>query len=184
MSYTDVIATVPPAERGRAKIVHDTPSEMDRLRGALHGQPLTREKYCRLFIGDSVMMTDAEFERRTNITPTIEARGNALIAGLGIGLILKPFIEKCLTVTVIEKEEDVIALVAPHFPTVKVIHADIFEWMPDKGAKFDTIYFDIWAGVCLDDLEDDKKLRARFRKYRSKGAYMESWTRIANRHFR
>lgn len=184
MSYTDVIATVPPAERGRAKIVHDTPSAMDRLQGSLHGQPLTRDKYCRLFVGSSVMMTDAEFERRTNISPICEARGHALIAGLGIGLILKPFIEKCESVTVIEKEDDVIALVAPYFPSVTVIHADIFEWLPDRGMKFDTIYFDIWADVCPDDLEADKLLRKRFRKYRAKGAYVESWTRIANRYFR
>lgn len=184
MSYTDVIATVPPAETGRAKIVHDSPSSLERMMGAMHGQPLTREKYCRLLVNGGVVMTDAEFERKTNMTPILKAHGNALIAGLGIGLILKPFIDKCESVTVIEKEVDVIALVASSFPTVTVIHGDIFEWLPDKGAKFDCIYFDIWPGVSSDDLGDDKLLRKRFRKFLAKGGYMESWTRIANKYNR
>lgn len=184
MSYTDVIATVPPAKHGRAEIVHDSPSKLECMMGAMHGQPLTREKYCRLLVGGRVVMTDAEFERMTNRSPIREARGNALIVGLGIGLILKPFIEQCKSVTVVEKEEDVIALVAPSFPTVTVVHDDIFEWLPEKGTKFDSIYFDIWPDVCSDDLEDDKLLRQRFRKYLVKGGYIESWTRIANRYNR
>lgn len=182
MRYSDVLTLVPPAKRGIAEIVHDTPSQMDRLQGALHGQPLTRERYCRLLLNGSPMMTDAEFERKTNMTPILTANGDALIAGLGIGLILEPFLTNCQSVTVIEKEQDVIDLVAPSFPKAAVIHADIFEWLPAKGVKFDTIYFDIWPDVCADDLEDDKLLRKRFRKYLVKGGYIESWTRIANKY--
>jgi spermidine synthase len=182
--YTNVIKLVKQGSHGSAKIVHDSPSQFERMIGAIHGQPLTRPNYCRLLINGSVMMTDAEFERRTNIAPVCQARGDALIAGLGIGLILAPFIKRCSSVTVIEKNQDVITLVAPSFPSVAVIHADIFAWTPDKGRKFDVIYFDIWAGVCPDDLEQDKRLRKRFQEFLAKGGYMESWTRIANRHFR
>lgn len=178
--YSDVLRLVPPGKCGKAEIVHDTPSAMDRLQGSLHGQPLTREKYCRLLINGSPMMTDAEFERRTNFGAIYEARGDALIAGLGIGLILQPFIDTCSSVTVIEKEADVIALVGKSFPSVQVVNADIFEWLPACKAKlFDVIYFDIWGDVCEDDLDEARKLHRKFRPYLRKGGYMASWCRTA-----
>lgn len=178
--YSDVLALVPPAKCGIAEIVHDTPSAMDRLQGALHGQPLTREKYCRLLLNGSPIMTDAEFERRTNFGAVYEARGDALIAGLGIGLILQAFIDTCSSITVIEKEADVINLVGKSYPTVTVIHADIFEWLPARKAKlFDVVYFDIWSDVCEDDLEGARKLHRRFKPYLREGGHMASWCRTA-----
>ena len=66
-TYTDVCSVLKPAKRGSAEIRIDTPSGFERLSGALHGQPLDREKYAQLLINGRVMMTDAEFERRTNI---------------------------------------------------------------------------------------------------------------------
>lgn len=149
--------------------------------GALHGQPLARERYCRLLLNGSPMMTDAEFERQTNIDAILQARGDALIAGLGIGLILQSFIDNCTSVTVIEKERDVIDLVAAAYPTVTVIHADIFDWSPSRKAKplFDVIYFDIWADVCEDDLQEARKLHRKFKPFLREGGYMESWCRTA-----
>lgn len=180
MNYTDVIARVPPGKVGVAELVHDTPSELTRLRAAIQGQPLGREKYARLLIRGRLYMTDAEFEWRTNSEPVMRARGDVLIAGLGIGLILDPIIEKAATVTVVEHEADVISLVAPHFPTVKVVHADIFKWEPEKGAKWDMIYFDIWPNISEDDLDEAKALRKRYRKFLRKGGWMGSWTAYAN----
>jgi spermidine synthase len=184
-NYSDVLTLVPPGRFGIAEIVHDTPTKTDRLHGALHGQPLTREKYCRLLLNGSPMMTDAEFERRTNMDALINAKGDALIAGLGIGLILQAFIDNCTSVTVIEKEPDVIALVAKAYPAAKIVHADIFEWRPARKAKlFDTIYFDIWADICEDDLIEARKLHRAFKPYLRPEGWMASWCRTALNHVR
>jgi spermidine synthase len=129
-------------------------------------------------------MTDAEFERATNVEFMDAARGDVLIAGLGIGLILDPIIPKCKSVTIIERERDVIKLVGPHFPSVKCIHADIDSWTPERGAKYDVIYFDIWPDICEGDLMIAKRLHSRFRKYLRRGGWMRSWTTFANQAMR
>lgn len=84
--YSDVIAKVAPAKRGSVEVVQDTPTEFDRLRGMMDGMPLYREKYVRLLVNGVPMMTDAEFERRTNRVPVSKAKGDALVAGGGIGI--------------------------------------------------------------------------------------------------
>ena len=49
-------------------------------------------------------------------------------------------------ITVLEKEIDVINLVAPSFKNkkVKIIHADAFTWTPPKGKIFDFVWHDIF----------------------------------------
>lgn len=129
-------------------------------------------------------MTDAEFERKTNSDFMSKAQGDVLIAGLGIGLILDPLFEHCSSVTVIEKNADVIALVAKHYQKATVIHADIFDWTPPAGTKYQTIYFDIWPDFGEDQIDEGKTLEKKFRKYLNKGGYMQSWSRIAYKSYR
>lgn len=181
MEYTNVIARIPTGEIGRAQLIHDTPSELTRMRAAWDGQPLYRDKYARLILNGEVMMTDAEFERRTNRAVLDKARGDVLIAGLGIGLILDPIIAKADSVTVVENSADVIALVGPYFPSCKIVEADILTWKPRRNQAFDVIYFDIWPDICEDDRTEAAKLHRRFSKHLKAGGYMESWCRIALR---
>lgn len=177
--YTNVIERVPAGISGDVAIIHDTPDQFTRLRAAIHGMPLDREKYVRLIVDGDVMMTDAEFERRTNRTILREARGHCLVAGLGIGLILDPLISACESVTVVEINADVIALVAPYFPTVTVHHTSIFDWKPTTDSKYDAIYFDIWPHFNSDTNAEAASLHRKFRRYLAPGGFMESWTRIA-----
>ena len=172
--YTNVLERITESKHGVAEIRHDTPSPIDRMRGAMSGQPLGRPKYARLLIGGRVYMTDAEFERRTNRDFMTRAHGDVLIAGLGIGLILDPLFEKCTSVTVIEKYPDVISLVAKHFPRATVIHADIFEWNPPAGSSWDTIYFDIWPGIGDQEVADGKKLERRFKRRQRCHSYLDA----------
>lgn len=181
MKYTDVVRRVPSGKIGKAAIIHDKPDRFTRLRAAINGFALDDRTHVRLVVGDTVYMTDAQFERRTNFNVVLKAKGDVLIAGLGIGLILDPIIEKAKTVTVVEREADVITLVGRHFPKAQHVQADIFQWTPPKGAKWDTIYFDIWPDICEDDLEEAKALRKRYRKYLRRGGWMGSWTTYANR---
>lgn len=180
-TFSDVHKLFTPAKKGTAEIRIDEPSQLVRMRAAMDGQPLTAAKFVRLLVNGSVMMTDADFEKRTNVGPISSAHGDALVAGLGIGLILAGLVARCRSVTVIENNADVIALVAKRFKKVRVIHADIFEWQPPKQAQFDFIYFDIWPEINPDELKQARALHRKFRKHLKPGGYMESWNRLALR---
>ena len=97
-------------------------------------------------------------------------------------MILTEILEKkeVESVTVIEKYNDVISLVAPSFnsPKLKIINADIMNWKPEKGEVYDTIYFDIWPDICVDNLEEIKTLHLRGRYWKNKNnphVWMGSW---------
>lgn len=178
--YTDVLIKVKPGVKGVAQIVHDTPDRLTRLLARMHGMPLNRGRYARLLVNGQVMMTDAEFERRTNRSVISKARGDVLIAGLGIGLILDPIIAKAHSVTVVEKYQDVIDLVAPAFPAIRVIRADVLRWKPPTDVRYDAIYFDIWPDICINDHVVATKLERRFKPHLRRGGYMGSWCEIAS----
>lgn len=82
-------------------------------------------------------------------------------------------------VTVIEKSPDVIALVAPHYlarygERLTVVEADILEWKPAKGERWNAAWYDIWNDLCADNLENMKTLHRRFGK---KVDWQGSWGR-------
>lgn len=147
--------------------------------------PVRAGDYMQLKVGSTLMMTDTQMEQDTNRDVVIQARGDVLIAGLGLGMILLPILAKpeVTSVTVIEKYEQVVTLVAPAImeqpggEKLTCIHADIFEWKPKRGARWDTIYFDIWPNICEDDLAEQDELHAFFKKNRAVGGWMGSWQR-------
>lgn len=155
------------------------------LRAARDGHYFLRMyegKYVRLHIDGKLYMSDTFMERITNQPFYQKANGRILIAGLGLGLIIKWLLkqENITEIVVIEKFEDVIKLVAPKFKSskLKIIHGDIFEWLPEKNEKFDCIYFDIWPNISTNNIDDINKLHRRLRKFINKEnekAYMGSW---------
>jgi hypothetical protein len=164
---------LPPGKYGRAQIVHDSPSPLERIRGDFNGLPLTADQYCRLIADGQVWMTDAEFEIRTNLGPVLEMQGEVLVAGLGIGLVLAHLPKAVTSVTVIERHPDVIALVAPHFPKATIIQADARKWEPPRRA-FDCVYLDIWADV-PNDKEEIRALKKKYRPAVRKGGWVGAW---------
>lgn len=136
-----------------------------------------------------VVMSDTPYEQRTNLDFMLHAKGDILIAGLGIGLILLPLFETAgvTSITVVEKHESIIQMILPQllpyaqksYPLpFRVFHADIESWLPPVGARYQTIYFDIWNDVCGDNWPQMKRLHKRFRKYLAKGidtAWIGSW---------
>lgn len=172
--YTDCVALMEPAELGSAKVTVDEPSDVERLRGTLHGMPLNRERYVRLTVGGETVMTDAEFERWTNAHFVENASGDCLIAGLGIGLILEPALKQCDAVTVVEINPDVIALVAPKFPKVNVVQADIRTYKPTR--LYDTIYLDIWSIFNEDTSREAGVLKRRLKKHLITGGWIGDWS--------
>lgn len=138
--------------------------------------------YVRLHVNGKLMMSDTSMERISNMGFIEGANGRVLIAGLGVGLIIHNIIEreKVKEVVVVEKYQDVIDLVHPKIqhPKLKVVCADIFEYELPKEEKFDTIYFDIWANISTENLDQMKTLHAKFRKNLNKtneSRWMDSW---------
>ena len=174
-------------KKGIAKIqrieIKDSRVSLQNLRAIMDGGRIFRVidgHYIRLIVNKELVMSDTGMERLSNEKFIHSANGHVLIAGLGIGLIVYTIMHKeCVkSITVIEKYQDVIDLVAPKFPTVKIICADIFDWKPAKGEKFDTIYFDIWPHICTDSLADIKILHNKFKNSLNRANtdhYMNSW---------
>ena len=101
-----------------------------------------------------------------------------MVHGLGLGVCLqalasRPEVEHVL---VIEKSEDVRALVAPHYRTmfgdkVQIDLGDAFTWRP-QALRFDFAWHDIWDDLCTDNLEEMATLHRRFGR---RVMYQDSW---------
>ncbi len=173
-------------EKGIARIsafeikVADNP--IAAMRARMDGVGYYDGKYIRLSVDKVLMMSDTDMEKDSNRDFCNAANGDVLIAGLGIGLIVYNILSKpeVTHITIIEKYQDVIDLIAPYFKNTRVtfICADIMEWRPEKGKKYDTIYFDIWPTICTDNLDQIKFLHNAFKGKlnRANGdCWMNSW---------
>lgn len=126
-----------------------------------------------------VMMSNTQLEYRTNVDFVEKARGHVLIAGLGLGMLLRPLAAKpeVLSITVVEKERDVINLVAASYADltkVTIVHADIFKCVKARvqslrmihGAdKFDWVMHDIWPDISHMNLTQMHVLREMYKPY-------------------
>jgi len=188
LNYAKMTDIIPQSIKGIARVEHvqitQEAVEYMRLRFFITGGrevPTPAGDYCQLFVGSTLMMSDTRMEKNTNAGVVLEARGHVFIAGLGLGMILVPILAKpdVTRVTVVEKHQDVIDLIAPHFqdPRLEIIHSDIFEFKPEKGSKFDVIYFDIWPSMSADNLPEMRRLEARFRKFKSQDGWMDCWAK-------
>jgi len=179
---------IPEGRSGPVRIEHFKVSAFDSkftmLRAIQHPDAyIPVGSYCRLYVGDSLMMSNTPAEQRTNFGVVRNSRGDVLIAGLGIGMILVPILEKreVKTVTVVEASRDVIELVEPSIRKVKggkklrVVEASIFDWQPPKDQKYDCIYFDIWATISTDTLKEMERLHRKFGRRKAPGGWMDSW---------
>lgn len=137
--------------------------------------------YHRLIVGGELMMSDTRMEKRSNEDFCFQAKGDVLIAGLGLGLILhnlKSKVEKgfITSITVIEKSQDVIDLISPYYEDMSVNYlcADIMEYKPEQ--KYDTIYFDIWSTIDTENMPEINKLHQKWKRYKAdKNSFMKSW---------
>ena len=191
--FTDMATILPSGKKGEAEIRHyeidEQAASFSRVREAVTRGREGAAKigtFAQLYIRGSLVMSDTEHERQSNWDLLSESHfGDILIAGLGLGMVLLPILarEKVTSVTVIELSQDAIDLVVPRIKAaagdnadkLTVIPADIFEWKPPRGARYHTIYFDIWKDICRDNLPDMKRLHQKFRRRKIKGGWMSSW---------
>ena len=191
MSYKSrwqVDVRVPDGETEHWKIetfeVSETGSKMDALRAMMHGSarsvpPGTYKRLLHKGLFADTVMSNTPDEIRDHSEFIYEAKGDVLINGLGLGVVLEMILPEpeITSITVIEKDEEVISLVAPSFENeekLTIIHADALEYTPPKGKRYNAVWHDIWTNITSDNLEDMKKLH---RKYGKRCDWQGSWCR-------
>jgi hypothetical protein len=127
--------------------------------------------YIKLYVDGELYMSDTDMERNTNREFCAKANGDVMIAGLGIGLVLHNLRAsvnsgKVKSITVIEKYQDVIDLVAPKYADmpIRFVCADVLSYEPNPTERYDTIYFDIWPTISADNFAEMDMLKKRWEK--------------------
>lgn len=194
---------LPEGQQGVAQIDHFTISPLDMVQSIAHyGEEfIPPGTYARLKVNGETMMSDTPMERRTNLEFVQKARGRVLIAGLGLGMVVRALLRKpgVTMVIVLEKFEDVANLVLPSFEAeqgpirkttdeqgyvhymlgtkLEIIITDVGTWAPAPlASRFHTIYFDIWPNSHATHLPEMRALYKRYRPLLAKHGWMDSWT--------
>ena len=128
----------------------------------MHLKPGT---FKRLTYRGHVIMSNTAMERRTHVEPIKRAKGNVLVAGLGLGMYLQNIKDKedVTSITVVEYSKEVIELIGKYYKDcekIRIINEDIFEYVPD--INFDFAFFDIWSDTNEHNLKDFELLREKF----------------------
>lgn len=145
------------------------------------GRGILPGDYTMLRCRSTVVMSDTQAEMMDHYEPVRRAKGNILINGLGLGLVLLNCMlkEGVDHITVVERSKDVISLVAPHYMStyadrLTIIHADTFTYKPAKGTRYGMVWHDIWPDICADNYDGMKKLHRRYGRYSD---WQGSWCR-------
>lgn len=126
----------------------------------------------------TIVMSDTISERRDHIEFVEEAFGTVLIHGLGLGMTIPPIIDKPEVdhVIVVEKEQDVISLVAPtylkrHPEKLSIVKADAFSF--ELSHCPDVVWNDIWDYISDENLPAMDALEKKYEK----ASWCASWAR-------
>lgn len=187
-NYDKYKVTVPEGESGKWKVARFTvdadAAKLERLRSMFsssRGRGVPEGTYTRLMRGGHVVMSDTPDEIDDHRVAIRLARGNVLINGLGLGMVLQACLNKTEVerVTVVEYSADVLALVAPHYRAMfgdrlTIVQADALTYAPPKGIRFGAVWHDIWDDMCADNL---KQMHALHRRYGRRADWQGSWGR-------
>ena len=172
----------------RSFSISNEESKFYNLKSLLNGNGgfdcVTAGQYVKLSVNNILMMSDTDMEKRTNYEFISNAKGDVMIAGLGIGLILHNLEKKVKTgevksITVYEKYQDVIDLITPYYKhlPITVKCEDILNYLPPKEEMYNTIYFDIWPTINTDNLKDIRILHNRWKFHKRQDGWMDSWVK-------
>lgn len=175
---------VPAGKRGRWKVekfeISESEASFHRLQCSIHGNSRGVESgtYTKLTRDGHIIMSDTPAEIRDHIYFIHIAEGSILISGLGLGIVVEALLQKetVTSITVIEKEQNVIDLVAPHLTPshkIAIIQDDIFDWVPPKDVTYNHIWHDIWEDICGDNWPEMKRLKRKF--CRKKHVFQGCW---------
>lgn len=167
MLYKKMSDILSPIEVGEAKVViMDYTNKKLGFWETMSG--IRNEKYAKLIINGELVMSETPMEHRTNSDFVLDANGDVLIGGLGLGMIILAIQDKenVSSITVVERSQDVIDAVAHQLPlnnNVKIICDNVFTYKP--SSKYDCIYMDIWSYVNEDIYKEMCALKRRYGHY-------------------
>ncbi len=124
-------------------------------------------KIVHLFEDEKEIMNNMQWDDLLNDVFMDNAIGDVLIIGLGIGLILDDLIgdDTISSITILEKYQEIIDLVAPYYESlsdkINIINGDVFQWEPEK--RFDAIKLAIWSKG-ENDIVDSSESKTLFDK--------------------
>jgi len=183
LGFPTMADLVPEGRAGNTKVEHYEVSVHDVMFASMkggNGWTDPNRTYTKLIVDGTLATSDTAMERESHWEVAHEARGNVYIGGLGLGMIVHAIIKlpDVTAITIIEKSEEVVDLVQPTLPNgkpVTVVHADVFDWGPERGVKYDTIYFDIWNYLCVDNLDQISQLKRHLGAHKAKGVWCRGW---------
>lgn len=156
--------SIPTGSRGAWRIERRTFGR-DSL-AAIRERNFAPGTFTQLWRGPTLVMSDTPAEMRDHVSFVRSATRHVLIAGLGIGMCLNAVLLRpaVTSVTVVELDADLIALVGPHYADqrVTIVQADVMTWQPPKGVRYGAAWFDIWDHISADNLPEMKTLSRRF----------------------
>ena len=118
----------------------------------------------------NIMMSDTPWELQDMRAMAYIAGigGRGLIHGLGLGCAVELCMHRGMEhVTVIEKSQDVINLVAPHLKArhgdkIEIICDDALTWKSPKGQRYNLVWHDIWPSITIDNFPEIIRLNRRY----------------------
>jgi hypothetical protein len=132
-------------------------------------------------VGGHPVMTDTpgEIEDHCSVMAEIERRGGRiLVHGLGIGLILKfaLALPNVGHIDVVELDQDVIDLVAPHYrdERLQIHHGDARTFPWPSSSRWSVAWHDIWGDFQLENLNE---MAAFERRFAGRVDWQECWSK-------
>ena len=163
-------------------------AKFHNLRATIHGfgyRSVRPGNYTRLTHNGNIVMSDTRAEICDHLEIIRKAKGNVLLNGLGLGLVLRACLLKPEVnyITVIEIAPEVIGLIEPHlrkqFGNRFTIHeADAVTWKAPKNFRWDVVWHDIFDAICIDNLPTMTKLK---RRYGNRCDWQECWAEYEHR---
>lgn len=185
--------TVPEGQSGRWRVERFHVSEVDAIRANLAGvtsdilncdrnQMFESGTFTKLIYFDEdsklhTVMSDTTKERNDHQEFVDIAFGRVLVNGLGIGVVIQALLEKSTvtSVHVVEKEKDVINLVADHYKArfgdrFVLHHASAFDFKPRGHYSF--VWNDIWPDISDMNIPEMEQLK---KKYEHRCSWQGCW---------
>lgn len=161
-------------------VITEEMANLDKLRAALNPQRGDRSidpgTFTKLTVDGALWMTDtpAEIRDLRTVDEAMSESWSVLIVGLGLGVVLHRAItaHHVGRIDVVEVDKRIIHAVGPHYYWLAKKHdvdlaihrADIHDWQPERGPRWDVGWFDIWRDINDLDMPEVKRLRDRFRR--------------------
>ncbi len=140
---------------------------------------LKQKGYNFLYLDDYLWMWDTPVEREIQKKIAVEAFGDVLVAGYGLGLIQRYLVENpnVQSVLTIEKHPEVISACNAEYGC---IHGRFdlhdFHEFPHTN-KFDCVIGDIWAEIVPEGLQDYKRFKFKAEKHLKPNGIILAWGR-------